>query len=102
VNRLAPVVLACALGGCSPAAPPPAPADPARAYLDNSGRDDVLSGGVRMIPITMPKGTFVEQVRTALGLDRNTFYLLGQSWGGQLAIEYALKYQQHLTISTGS
>ena len=38
----------------------------------------------------------VEQVRQALGLDRDNFYLLGQSWGGMLAIEYALKHQQHL------
>ncbi len=38
----------------------------------------------------------VEQVRTALHLDANDFYLLGQSWGGLLAIEYALKYQAHL------
>jgi proline iminopeptidase len=38
----------------------------------------------------------VEQVRSALGLDRQNFYLVGQSWGGLLAIEYALKYQQHL------
>ena len=38
----------------------------------------------------------VEQVRKALGLDKNNFYLLGNSWGGILAIEYALKYQQHL------
>ena len=38
----------------------------------------------------------VEQVRTALGLDRENFYLYGQSWGGLLGIEYALKYQQHL------
>lgn len=136
-------------------------------YLDNSGRDDVLSGGVRMIPIETPKGRFrvwtkrvgnaptmkqlllhggpgatheyfegcdsflpaagieyyyydqlgsfysdqpdepdlwdlprfveeVEQVRLALGLDRDNFYLLGHSWGGILANEYALKYQQNL------
>ena len=38
----------------------------------------------------------VEQVRQALGLSRDNFYLYGQSWGGMLAIEYALKYQQHL------
>jgi proline iminopeptidase len=38
----------------------------------------------------------VEQVRTALGLDKDNFYLYGHSWGGILAIEYALKYQQHL------
>ena len=137
------------------------------AYFDNSGRQDVLSGGVRMIPITTPAGTFkvwtkrignnprikvlllhggpgvtheyleafdsyfpgagieyyyydqlgsyysdqpdkpelwelprfveeVEQVRQALGLTRDNFYLYGQSWGGILAAEYALKYQQNL------
>jgi proline iminopeptidase len=137
------------------------------AYFDAAGRDDKLSGGVKMIPITTPKGTFkvwtkrignnptmkvlllhggpgvtheymeafdsyfpaagieyyyydqlgsyysdqpddpslvdtarfveeVEQVRKALGLDQNNFYLLGQSWGGILAMEYALKYQQNL------
>jgi proline iminopeptidase len=38
----------------------------------------------------------VEQVRAALGLDQRNFYLLGQSWGGLLATEYALEYQQHL------
>jgi len=38
----------------------------------------------------------VEQVRQALGLTRDNFCLLGQSWGGILAIEYALKYQHHL------
>jgi proline iminopeptidase len=136
-------------------------------YLDYSGRDDILSGGVRMIPIDTPKGTYnvwtkrvgnhptrkvlllhggpgmtheyyeacdsyfpaaqieyyyydqlgshysaqpddpdlweverfveeVEQVRQALGLNHDNFYLLGQSWGGILAMEYALKYQQHL------
>ena len=148
------------LFGCATA---PAPS----TYFDNSGRTDVLAGGVRMIPIETPKGTFrvwtkrvgnnprikvlllhggpgvtheyfeafdsffpaagieyyyydqlgsfysdqpddpslvdlprfveeVEQVRTALKLDSSSFYLLGQSWGGLLAIEYALKYQQHL------
>ncbi len=137
------------------------------AYFDTTGRDDVLSGGVKLIPIETPKGTFrvwtkrvgnhptvkllllhggpgatheyweacdsylpaagieyyyydqlgsfysdqpndsdlvelsryveeVEQVRQALRLDQNNFFLLGHSWGGILAIEYALKYQQHL------
>ncbi len=136
-------------------------------YFDNSGRDDVLSGGVKLIPIETPQGTFrvwtkrvgnnprirvlllhggpgatheyfeafdsyfpgagieyyyydqlgsafsdqpddpglwetprfveeVEQVRRALGLDATSFYLLGHSWGGLLAIEYALAYPQHL------
>jgi proline iminopeptidase len=38
----------------------------------------------------------VEQVRSALALDRESFVLYGHSWGGILAIEYALRYQQHL------
>jgi proline iminopeptidase len=38
----------------------------------------------------------VEQVRKALGLTKDNFYLLGHSWGGILAIEYALKYQDNL------
>ncbi len=38
----------------------------------------------------------VEQVRKALGLGRDNFYILGHSWGGILAIEYALKYQQNI------
>jgi len=137
------------------------------SYFDNTGRDDVLSGGVKLIPIKTAKGTFnvwtkrvgnnpsikvlllhggpggthelfetfdsyfpgasieyyyydqlgsfysdhpndpdlwtiehfvdeVEQVRVALDLNKDNFYLYGQSWGGILAIEYALKYQRHL------
>ncbi|MFY9888901.1 MAG: proline iminopeptidase-family hydrolase [Streptosporangiaceae bacterium] len=136
-------------------------------YLDYSGRDDVLSGGSRKIPVSTPAGRFqvwvkrvgsnpdlrvlllhggpgstheyleacdsylpaagieyyyydqlgsgfsdqpdepslwevgrfvdeVEQVRQALGLSRENFVLYGQSWGGILALEYALAYQQHL------
>lgn len=136
-------------------------------YYDQTGRTDVLSGGVRLIPIDTEKGTFnvwtkrignnpsikvlllhggpgatheyleafdsyfpgasieyyyydqlgsaysdqpqapelweiprfvseVETVRKALGLDKDNFYLLGHSWGGVLAIEYALRHQQHL------
>jgi proline iminopeptidase len=137
------------------------------AYFDSSGRDDVLSGGVKLITIQTPQGSFrvwtkrvgnnpaikvlllhggpgatheyfealdsyfpsagieyyyydqlgsaysdqpdqpalwdiprfvdeVEQVRKALKLDQSNFYLLGHSWGGVLALEYALKYQQNL------
>ncbi len=136
-------------------------------YHDNSGRTDVLSGGVRLIPVDTPGGKFrvwtkrvgnnptmkvlllhggpgmtheyleafdsflpaagieyyyydqlgsaysdqpdapelweiprfvdeVEQVRKALGLDSSNFYLFGQSWGGILAIEYALEHQENL------
>ena len=38
----------------------------------------------------------VEQVRNALGLTKDNFCLYGQSWGGILAIEYALKHQAEL------
>lgn len=38
----------------------------------------------------------VEQVRTALHLDSTNFYLYGHSWGGILAMQYAVKYQHHL------
>ena len=136
-------------------------------YLDNSHRDDRVSGGVRRIRVETGHGTFkvwtkrtgnnprikllllhggpgmtheyfeacdsylpragieyyyydqlgshysdqpdipslweiprfvdeVEQVRTALGLDTGNFFLLGHSWGGILAIEYALRHQQNL------
>src|SRR6476659_7264570 len=46
--------------GCSNLvpAPQPTPGPSLASYFDNSGRDDVLSGGVKMIPITTPKGTF--------------------------------------------
>ncbi len=36
----------------------------------------------------------VEEVRKGLGLER--FVLIGHSWGGMLAIDYALKYREHL------
>jgi proline iminopeptidase len=38
----------------------------------------------------------VEQVRVALQLDRDDFFLLGHSWGGLLGIEYALQHGEHL------
>ena len=141
--------------------------DSLQHYLDFSERDDQFTGGIKMIPISTPKGDFkvwtkrvgnnptmkvlllhggpggthevfdcfdgyfpsegieyiyydqlgsyfsdqpsdttlwtierfvdeVEQVRVALGLNRDNFYLLGQSWGGMLAMEYALKHQDKL------
>src|SRR5205823_3828044 len=44
------LLAACGLG--------PQRATGASSYLDNSGRDDVLTGGVKMIPIHTPKGDF--------------------------------------------
>jgi proline iminopeptidase len=156
--------LALVLAACTPQ--PPADSTLA-TYFDTTGREDVLSGGVRMVPINTPAGDFrvwtkrvgnnpdikvlllhggpgathelyeafdsylpaagieyyyydqlgsafsdqptdsslwqldrfveeVEQVRVALGLDDTNFYLYGHSWGGILAMEYALKYQQNL------
>ena len=38
----------------------------------------------------------VEQVRIALNLNKDNFYLLGHSWGGILAMQYSLKYQNNL------
>ena len=38
----------------------------------------------------------VETVRKALKMDASNFILLGHSWGGILATEYALKYQRNL------
>ena len=159
------ITVVLALAAC--AKEPSANKVAASGYLDYAERDDAISGGVKMIPISTPKGTFrvwtkrvgnnpkikvlllhggpgltheyfeafdsyfpaagieyyyydqlgsaygdqpnepdlwdlprfveeVEQVRQALKLDRENFYLLGHSWGGLLAMEYALKYQQHL------
>ncbi len=177
MTRLFPLLLLTALAACSRPSPTPAATAPSPAasstsaqasgYFDNSGRDDVLGGGARMIEISTPKGTFnvwtkrvgnnptikllllhggpgatheyfesadsylpgegieyyyydqlgsfysdqpkdsslwnidrfveeVEQVRLALGLDSTNFFLLGHSWGGILATEYALKYGRNL------
>jgi len=38
----------------------------------------------------------VEQVHSALGLGPDNFVLYGHSWGGILAIEYALAHQEQL------
>lgn len=38
----------------------------------------------------------VEQVRKAINADKNNFYILGNSWGGILAMEYALKHQDKM------
>jgi proline iminopeptidase len=183
MKRFLPLLTLLALSACSqpasspddarpaaqPASAPAAAAAPqsATAYFDNTGRDDLLSGGVKMIEIATPKGKFhvwtkrvgnnprikvlllhggpaathemfevfdsyfpgagieyyyydqlgsaysdqpddpalwtidrfvdeVEQVRTALKLDKDNFYILGQSWGGLLGMEYALAHPDHL------
>jgi len=167
MNRLLTLALATSLlAACATEAPETA-APAASEYFDNTGRDDVLSGGVKMIPIETPDGTFrvwtkrvgnnpttkvlllhggpaatheyweaadswfpgagveyyyydqlgsaysdpsddpslwtiehyvseVEQVRQALGLDASNFVLMGHSWGGILAIEYALAHGENL------
>ena len=38
----------------------------------------------------------VEQVRKAIGADSTNFYILGNSWGGILGMQYALKYQNNM------
>jgi proline iminopeptidase len=38
----------------------------------------------------------VEQVRKLIHADKNNFYILGNSWGGMLAMQYALKYQSNM------
>jgi proline iminopeptidase len=38
----------------------------------------------------------VDQVRKAIGGDKSSFCLLGHSWGGMLAIEYALAHQDQM------
>jgi proline iminopeptidase len=165
VRALCACIAVSALSACASRAP--TESQTPASYFDSTGRDDVLAGGVKMIPIATPKGTFhvwtkrignnprikvlllhggpgatheyfeafdsyfpaagieyvyydqlgsfysdqpddpelwtlprfveeVEQVRRALGLGSNDFCLFGQSWGGMLAIEYALKYPQNL------
>ena len=38
----------------------------------------------------------VEQVRQEIGADSSNFYIVGNSWGGILGMEYALKYQKNM------
>ena len=38
----------------------------------------------------------VEQVRKAIGADETNFYVLGNSWGGILGMEYTLKHQDKM------
>jgi proline iminopeptidase len=168
-RHIATVLTALALLASAAASVSATPAEtaPGPSYFDHASHGEMLTGGVKMISITTPKGNFrvwtkrvgnnpklavlllhggpgetheylevfdsflpaagieyiyydqlgsaysdqpkddslwtvdryvdeVEQVRQALHLDKNNFCVLGHSWGGVLAIEYALKYQQHL------
>ena len=58
------------------------------AYSDNPN-DSSLWNIDRFVEV-------VETVRKALKMDSSNFILLGHSWGGILATEYALKYQRNL------
>jgi len=57
--------------------------------VNNSDQPDDLS--LSTLPRYVEE---VEEVRRGLGLE--DFILYGHSWGGMLAIDYALKYQSHL------
>ncbi|HXI30127.1 MAG TPA: hypothetical protein VNG89_16935, partial [Vicinamibacterales bacterium] len=52
------LVAALAVGGCAEERTSNPNDGATRTYLDNAGRDDVLAGGVKMIPISTPRGTF--------------------------------------------
>lgn len=59
------------------------------SYYSDQPKDDKLWTTDRFVEE-------VEQVRQAIGADSTNFYVLGNSWGGILGMEYALKYQKHL------
>ena len=59
------------------------------SYYSDQPRDTSLWNVARFVDE-------VEQVRQALGLDSTNFYLVGHSWGGILALEYALAHQNRL------
>src|SRR5688572_23664989 len=49
------IALAYLILGCTREVPPD---NSLATYFDHRGRDDVLAGGVRLIPVETPKGTF--------------------------------------------
>ncbi|MDF7817340.1 proline iminopeptidase-family hydrolase [Runella sp. MFBS21] len=59
------------------------------SYYSDQPKDDRLWTTERFVEE-------VEQVRQAIGADSSNFYILGNSWGGILGMEYALKYQKNL------
>jgi proline iminopeptidase len=52
------VVAGCSNSGTTATTSTVTPAPAVSSYFDNTGRDDALAGGVKMIPINTPKGTF--------------------------------------------
>jgi len=58
-KRTVVLITAVLLAAACASAPSHASGTPAAGtYFDSAGRDDVLSGGVKLIPITTPRGTF--------------------------------------------
>ena len=78
----------------------------ADAYLPAAGIEyyyyDQLGSGRSSVPHEPGLWTIerfvdeVDQVRAALGLGPENFFLLGHSWGGVLALEYAFAHQDQL------
>ena len=61
MKRIAFLTTILSLFACSPSVPPMSTSQlPATVptYFDSTGRDDVLTGGVKLVPINTPKGTF--------------------------------------------
>jgi len=58
MKRLVVVLLALSAAACIAQAPEQTDSVRQSSYFDTSGRNDVLGGGARMIPITTPKGLF--------------------------------------------
>ena len=62
----------------------------------SSARSTATSRTSRRCGRSTGSSTRWSRCASALGLDREQLRALGQSWGGMLAIEYALHHQEHL------
>ena len=69
-----------------------------RVHLLRPARLGVLRPAERRVALDRSSASSTRSSRCgqALGLDQDNFYLLGHSWGGILAVEYALAHQEHL------